>query len=208
MSRHHDDDAQPRTIQENAGVTSTTAGPIRGSLREDPSKTNISDSDQRSNENKKAPVLVPGANAQSSRISLPQVAQVDDVEESPATTLDARVPWRKTQLQTLWQWKPKAARYDPNHPPKFTIWMNMLFGFVSLCYVLPPKRISKNITNPHVRRHLPLGIMLHRIQPLLQPSRPEQDRRDLRRHLRKGLVGSNLDASWLLQWVAVHLPVG
>ena len=34
-------------------------------------------------------------------------------------------------LRRAWDWKPKPARYDPENPPKFTIWLNMLFGFVS-----------------------------------------------------------------------------
>jgi hypothetical protein len=38
--------------------------------------------------------------------------------------------WSAT-LRRAWNWKPKPARYDPENPPKFTIWLNMLFGFVS-----------------------------------------------------------------------------
>jgi hypothetical protein len=28
-------------------------------------------------------------------------------------------------------WTPKTCRYDPENPPKFSIWLNLLFSFVS-----------------------------------------------------------------------------
>ena len=34
-------------------------------------------------------------------------------------------------IRRAWNWKPKPARYDPSNPPRFTIWLNLLFGFVS-----------------------------------------------------------------------------
>lgn len=39
---------------------------------------------------------------------------------------------RWSTVRRIWNWKPKPARYDARNPPKFTIWLNMLFGFVSL----------------------------------------------------------------------------
>ncbi len=35
------------------------------------------------------------------------------------------------KLLRAWNWKPKPARYDPANPPEFTLWLNVLFGFVS-----------------------------------------------------------------------------
>jgi hypothetical protein len=29
-------------------------------------------------------------------------------------------------------WTPKRCRWDPESPPKFSMWLNLLFGFVSL----------------------------------------------------------------------------
>ncbi|CCC11019.1 hypothetical protein SMACR_03725 [Sordaria macrospora] len=139
MSRHQDD-AQP-TIPEDSEVACTPAHiPIRQSPSEGSLTTNTNDNDHHSKESEKSPVL---EDAQSSGISLPRVAQVDDVDESLATT--DKAPW-KTQLQTLWHWKPKAARYDPDNPPKFTIWMNMLFGFAS-CFTVSNLYYNQAVLN-------------------------------------------------------------
>lgn len=40
-----------------------------------------------------------------------------------------RTIWRV--IRRLWHWKPGPARYDAENPPKFTLWLNILFGFVS-----------------------------------------------------------------------------
>ena len=37
--------------------------------------------------------------------------------------------WKR--IQRIWTYTPKPARYDPQNPPKFTIWINILFSFVS-----------------------------------------------------------------------------
>ena len=42
----------------------------------------------------------------------------------------------------LWNWKPKPARYDVKNPPKFTIWLNLLFAFVR-----SPKLTTTNSPN-------------------------------------------------------------
>ncbi len=34
-------------------------------------------------------------------------------------------------IYRTWKWIPKPARYDPDNPPKFTVWLNILFAFVS-----------------------------------------------------------------------------
>lgn len=51
----------------------------------------------------------------------------DLADISTANGLQAR-GW--SIIYRLWNWKPKPARYDPENPPKFTIWLNVLFGFV------------------------------------------------------------------------------
>jgi hypothetical protein len=47
-----------------------------------------------------------------------------EIADVPETT-----QWRSVVLRA-WDWKPKPARYDPGNPPEFTIWLNILFGFV------------------------------------------------------------------------------
>lgn len=44
-------------------------------------------------------------------------------------------------LRTIWEWKPKPARYDPDDPPKFSLALNILFAFVSA-----PPRISQSFS--------------------------------------------------------------
>lgn len=44
---------------------------------------------------------------------------------------DIQEPTKRSALRRAWEWKPKPARYDPENPPKFTIWLNLLFAFVS-----------------------------------------------------------------------------
>jgi hypothetical protein len=51
------------------------------------------------------------------------------VDESHTTTINDA--GKRDIISRLWSWKPKPARYDPENPPKFTIWLNILFGFVS-----------------------------------------------------------------------------
>src|SRR5690349_3052528 len=46
-------------------------------------------------------------------------------------------------IRRAWRWKPKPARYDPKNPPKFTIWLNILFGFV--------RRHHPPFTSPHAQ---------------------------------------------------------
>lgn len=132
MSRHQNGE-QP-TIRGGPEATSPHI-PIHQS------STNTNDNDHRL----KPPVLGTVANAQSSGISLPQIAQVDDADGSAAT------PW-KNRFQTLWHWKPKAARYDPDNPPEFTMWINILFGFVSCVLHINIECPTPNLT-PSTRHH-------------------------------------------------------
>ncbi|KAK3361115.1 major facilitator superfamily domain-containing protein [Lasiosphaeria ovina] len=46
----------------------------------------------------------------------------------------------------LWNWKPRPARYDPDNPPKFTVWMNILFGFAS-CFTVSNLYYNQAILN-------------------------------------------------------------
>lgn len=57
-----------------------------------------------------------------SSLSLP-VAQV-------LQTTPENKSW-KDHVRQLWKWTPPPARYDPDNPPKFTVWINLLFAFVS-----------------------------------------------------------------------------
>ncbi|GAB1318641.1 hypothetical protein MFIFM68171_08851 [Madurella fahalii] len=49
-------------------------------------------------------------------------------------------------IHRLWNWKPKPARYDPENPPRFTIWLNMLFGFAS-CFTVSNLYYNQAILN-------------------------------------------------------------
>src|SRR5688572_10376563 len=73
-------------------------------------------------------------------------------------------------IRRLWNWKPKPARYDAENPPKFTIWLNMLFGFGELipCPDLPNPGFyfSTQLTAS-------LGRVLHGLKSLLQPTNPQ-----------------------------------
>lgn len=50
-------------------------------------------------------------------------------EEKGAVGASERFRTMRTILGIL-AWTPPNCRYDPNHPPKFTLAMNALFGFV------------------------------------------------------------------------------
>jgi hypothetical protein len=82
----------------------------------------------------------------------------------------------------LWRWQPKPARFDPDNPPKFTVWLNILFGFVRypLFFVLFLILITDCA-----------GRLLHRVQPLLQSSCALSYSRDVWHQLRKGLIHCN-----------------
>jgi hypothetical protein len=46
---------------------------------------------------------------------------------------------KKGVLQRLWKvltWSPKRCRWDPKNPPKFSMGLNLLFGFVSYSFHL------------------------------------------------------------------------
>ena len=63
--------------------------------------------------------------------SIPQIAS-ERTSDAEATDPEADGVRRKRgATQHMWQWKPKSARYDPENPPKFTIYLNLLFAIVS-----------------------------------------------------------------------------
>ncbi|KAH6635665.1 major facilitator superfamily domain-containing protein [Chaetomium sp. MPI-SDFR-AT-0129] len=49
-------------------------------------------------------------------------------------------------LHKAWKWQPKPARYDPEKPPKFTLWLNILFGFAS-CFTVANLYYNQAILN-------------------------------------------------------------
>lgn len=42
----------------------------------------------------------------------------------------------KAVVRRTWDWTPRPSRYDVNNPPEFTVWLNVLFAFVSNLPVL------------------------------------------------------------------------
>jgi hypothetical protein len=53
-------------------------------------------------------------------------------EEIVSTGQSDTTPVKRGTIHRIWHWKPSATRYDPNSPPKFTVWLNILFALVSL----------------------------------------------------------------------------
>ncbi|KAH6631480.1 major facilitator superfamily domain-containing protein [Chaetomium tenue] len=53
---------------------------------------------------------------------------------------------KRSALRRAWEWKPKPARYDPENPPKFTIWLNMLFSFAA-CFTVANLYYNQAILN-------------------------------------------------------------
>ncbi|KAK3389725.1 major facilitator superfamily domain-containing protein [Podospora didyma] len=70
--------------------------------------------------------------------------QDDDIPIPPDNT--PTVTEELNTLQRAWRWKPKPARYDPENPPKFTVWMNMLFGFAA-CFTVSNLYYNQAILN-------------------------------------------------------------
>jgi hypothetical protein len=55
-----------------------------------------------------------------------------DADDTAISTSEDEISPRKANLiRQIWEWKPKPARYDPKNPPEFTLFLNLLFGFVS-----------------------------------------------------------------------------
>ena len=99
-----------------------------------------------------------------------------DTEGSELQSLSRPEKWNT--LQRAWNWKPSPARYDPENPPKFTIWLNVLFGFVChhpLCFKFLTQRQLTDMATP--------GVVLHGRQSLLQSAHPQPHGRHLQRQL-------------------------
>jgi hypothetical protein len=73
-----------------------------------------------------------------------QDKDAEDVREATSTrSPDDKRPFaqiRENQFaKKCWAvvtWTPKRCRWDPDDPPKFNLALNLLFGFVSLIFVL------------------------------------------------------------------------
>ncbi|KAK4158033.1 major facilitator superfamily domain-containing protein [Chaetomidium leptoderma] len=68
----------------------------------------------------------------------------DDIDHCETAGASKTGKW--TTVRRLWNWKPKPARYDPENPPKFTIWLNLLFGFAS-CFTVSNLYYNQAILN-------------------------------------------------------------
>lgn len=94
----------------------------------------------------------------------------DDEQVSPIPDPPAKGE-TKQRLLGLWNWIPPPARYDVENPPKFTLWLNILFAFVRLPLFCEHSRPLMLTWTP--------GIMLHRVQLVLQPGGAQSDCRDV-----------------------------
>ncbi|KAK3985995.1 major facilitator superfamily domain-containing protein [Cladorrhinum sp. PSN332] len=70
-------------------------------------------------------------------------SEIQNVDTLTATTPSNSSSSRWTKI---WHWKPPPARYDPLNPPKFTIYLNMLFGFAS-CFTVSNLYYNQAILN-------------------------------------------------------------
>ncbi|KAM7207202.1 Major facilitator superfamily domain containing protein [Naviculisporaceae sp. PSN 640] len=59
---------------------------------------------------------------------------------------DAPTNQPSSLLQRAWNWIPPQARYDPENPPKFTVWLNILFGFAA-CFTVSNLYYNQAILN-------------------------------------------------------------
>lgn len=57
--------------------------------------------------------------------------QVNSDEDAASTAESDTTPIKEGTIRRLWNWKPNSTRYDPDDPPKFTVWLNILFAAVS-----------------------------------------------------------------------------
>lgn len=122
-----------------------------------------------------------------------------DIQNDPNISTTSPTSPPTSKWTKLWHWKPPPARYDPSNPPKFTIYLNVLFGFVRCTHLLPALITPTN--------NYP-GIMLHRLKPLLQSSNPKLDLDHLLDPLRAGLLSRDPDAGRLRFGAPVHLSTG
>ncbi|KAK3311800.1 major facilitator superfamily transporter [Apodospora peruviana] len=75
-----------------------------------------------------------------------------DPEDTTTTTDQTATITTDTQTTNLdlirhvWNWMPAPARYDTRNPPKFTVWLNMLFGFAG-CFTVSNLYYNQAILN-------------------------------------------------------------
>lgn len=92
---------------------------------------------------------------------------------------------RNETAKTLWRiasWTPKRCRWDPENPPKFTLALNLLFGFVSSFSKAQSMRdhgeyeviilggISSTIFTFHIKNLAPLSLIPSSCRPQLSQS--------------------------------------
>ncbi|KAK4185691.1 major facilitator superfamily domain-containing protein [Podospora australis] len=70
---------------------------------------------------------------------------VQDVETASISTPPPTTSWRG-KAHRIWSWQPPPSRYDPANPPKFTVWLNILFGFAG-CFTVSNLYYNQAILN-------------------------------------------------------------
>lgn len=61
------------------------------------------------------------------------VPEEQDVNEKQMKTVLSRSPWQK--LLGIILYTPRRCRYDPDNPPEFSTWLNVLFAFAG-CFTV------------------------------------------------------------------------
>ncbi|KAK4213082.1 major facilitator superfamily domain-containing protein [Rhypophila decipiens] len=82
-------------------------------------------------------------------VSLPPTASVPNgsvTAGSPRISATETAMNPPSRVQRAWNWIPPPARYDPENPPKFTVWLNMLFGFAA-CFTVSNLYYNQAILN-------------------------------------------------------------
>lgn len=88
-------------------------------------------------------------------------------EDSVSAAESDVTPVKVGAIGRIWHWKPSATRYDPDNPPKFTVWLNILFAFVGLGPTELRRRTAKLTRST--------GRSLYSCYSVLQPSHSLQD---------------------------------
>lgn len=62
-------------------------------------------------------------------VLVPDATSDDDVEAMASSEKSSNQ--KASFARRVYEWKPRPARYDSGNPPKFTLFLNILFAFVS-----------------------------------------------------------------------------
>ncbi|KAB5536002.1 major facilitator superfamily transporter [Coniochaeta sp. 2T2.1] len=49
-------------------------------------------------------------------------------EDTASAAESETTPVKESTIRRIWHWKPSTTRYDPDNPPEFTVWLNILFA--------------------------------------------------------------------------------